>query len=312
MFKKITFLVLMSVISISFVFSSGLWLEKRETNYKPGEIVPTPVPIEIVKRVVMDYDVFSHQEGEPCEDMWGQYVDCELYPVYDENNIPIEYLVLAYREKSERLGMFEMLEKRKPYIYELMKLDNEMAKLDNEMAKLEREGEYLYYENKYSDITKEMEEIRIKMNDNHEYCGYGWGYISGIYELPPQISEFHNGCIPILFYYFFKALDEVKEKYNTNDVEFVCFRTFGSLGSRGWEFRAGDKWLFVTTYLEEKLGEPRWHIRIKEITPELKSLWIEEYNENYKELWKEYETDDMQGMINKTNDSIAFHSKKIV
>ncbi|MGQ9706829.1 MAG: hypothetical protein ACUVWP_07540 [bacterium] len=103
------------------------------------------------------------------------------------------------------------------------------------------------------------------------------------------MSEFHNGWIPGLFIFYYKAIDEVKKKYNTDDVEFICFRTFGSLGIRGWEFRAGDKRLFVTTYLEEKLGEPRWHILIKEITPELKSLWMEEYNDYYKELWKKYE-----------------------
>ncbi|MGQ9707062.1 MAG: hypothetical protein ACUVWP_08730, partial [bacterium] len=268
--------------------------EKKEPYYKPGEIVPTPVPVEIVKKVAIS-GLPSPTTGEPCQDMWGVYNDCNLYPVYDENNIPIEYLVLAYRERSERLGMWEMLNKIKPYIYELMKLDIERATL-------ERESYYSYSENKYSDIMKKMEDIRMRMNDNHKCSGYGWGYIEGIYELPPQMSEFHNGCIPILFIYYFKALDEVKKRYNTEDVEFICFRTFGSLGIRGWEFRAGDKRLYVTVYTEGIGGEPRGKIFINEITSEMKSFWIEEYNENYKVLWKEYESEGNEhGMINNNN-----------
>ncbi|MGQ9706830.1 MAG: hypothetical protein ACUVWP_07545 [bacterium] len=58
----------------------------------------------------------SDSDDPICNEMWGPYVDCKLYPLYDENNIPIEYFVLAYRERSERLGMWEMLDKVKPYI----------------------------------------------------------------------------------------------------------------------------------------------------------------------------------------------------
>jgi len=298
MFKKITFLFLLSVISISFVFSSGLWLEKKDKNYNTGEIIPTPVPVETVKRTVLDNGYIAPTTGEPCQDMWGIYNDCDLYPVYDENNIPIEYLVLAYRERSERLGMFDMLDKVKPYIYEYMKLVNEKAKLEIEDA------DY-YYKSISSEIEEEIKEVCKKINGNLQY---GFGFVKGIYELPPQMSEFHNGCIPGLFIFYYKAIDEVKEKYNTDDVEFICFRTLGGLGSRGWEFRAGDKRLYVTTYLEEKLGEPRWHILIKEITPDLKSLWIERYNESYKELWKKYENkSDEQGMLNRNNDSMGVY-----
>lgn len=285
----------MSVISISFVFSSGLWLEKKETNYNTGEIVPTPVPIEIVKRAVMNDNGLKLDSEDPiCNSMWGPYVDCEIYPMYDENNIPIEYLVLAYRERSERIGMWEMLEKIKPYIYELMKLDGERARI-------EREETDFNYDNRYYEIVKNIEEISKKINGNFQY---GNGFASGVYELPPRISMFLNGCIPFLFTYYYKALDEVKEKYNTDDVEFVCFRSLGISGSRGWEFRAGNKQLYVTVYLEGIGGEERGKISIKEITPELKSFWIDRYKKEYRELWKNYETDDMQGMLNRINDEM--------
>jgi len=296
MFKKITFLFLMSVISISFVFSSGLWLEKKDKNYNTGEIIPTPVPVEIVKRAVMDSNWLEVNSKDPvCNSMWGPYVDCELYPMYDDNNIPIEYLVLAYREKSERLGMFEMLEKIKPYIYEYMKLDSERADI-------EKYGHGYYdFDSRMKKINEKIEEICKIINGNLQY---GFGFANGAYELYPGISSFFNGCIPILFTYYYKAIEEVKDKYNTDDVEFICFRSLGHSGTRGWEFRAGDKRLYVMVDLEGIEGQPRGRIYIEEITPELKSFLREHYKIENRDLWKKYENSNNlrgEGDRNKTD-----------
>ena len=284
MSKYVTYIAFISLSAILFLFTSSSLASGGEPYYEPGEIVPTPVPVEVVKRAVMDSNwLKSDSEDTVCKDMWGPYVDCELYPVYDENDIPVEYLVLAYRERSERLGMFDMIERMEPYW-------SEMRKLDCEKAMIEREGGGLSENRRYIEIKKEMEDLREKNRDSR--LQYGWGYIGGIYELPPGLSQFHNGCVPLLFVYYYKAIDKLKREYNTDDVEFVCLRTLRGYGRRGWEFRVDNKRLYVSVVTGPGSGgEPRGKIYIKEMTPDMRSFLIDKYDESYRELWKKYESD---------------------
>ena len=287
--RYVTYIAIISLSAILLLCASSSLASEKEQYYEPGEIVPTPVPVEVVKRAVFSDGRLSSRPDEPNEQIWGPYVDCELYPVYDENYIPIDYMILAYRERSERIGMFDMLDRIKPYVYEYMKLDYERAEIGR--GEIYSNYGYLYKRDKLVEINKKLEEVSKKINNNSQY---GFGFIGGIYELPPRLTQFHNGCIPGLFIFYYKALDEVKREYNTEDVEFVCFRTLGHYGSRGWEFRAGDKRLYVTVSIGPvNGGEPRGKIIIKEITAELSSLWLEKYDESYRELWKEYESDDV-------------------
>jgi len=298
-------ITLMILTSLAFSYEIN-WTYEKEPYYKPGEIVPTPVPVDIVKRVVLDDGFLASTTGEPLQDMWGQYVDCELYPIYDENNIPVEYLVLAYREKSERIGMWDMIERIKPYFYEWRKIDLERVRFNEEQSNFwltrgqlldewESKRKSDEFVERYAQIEERLQKAYLLMSKNGQY---GFGFANGVYELVPRITEFHNGCIPDLFIFYNDAINRIKKEYKTDDVEFVCLRSLGLSGSRGWEFRAGDKRLYVTINLLHEANKPYGQLFIKEITPELKTFWWDDFTPalGHMEMWNKYKEDN-SGML---------------
>ena len=279
-------IAIISLSAILFLFTSSILASGGEPYYEPGEIVPSPVPVEVVKRAVM-------------EDLWSPYIDCDLFPIYDENDIPVEYLVLMYTEDTKRFdSMWEIIEWIEPYFDKWRAIDLERVAFEIEQSEFwvshrgllskeeerEKKREFLI---KATEIKERLKEAWCELID---YGKYGYGFFRGVYELYPGFTTgLHSGCIPPLFIFYKEALEKVKEEYGTDDVEFVCLRSFG-YGSRGWEFRADNKRIYASVILLGEGRKPRGRIYIKEITPDMISPYWEHYRpkEMNKDAWEKY------------------------
>lgn len=192
-----------------------------------------------------------------------------------------------------------LLERVKPLSKEWMELDNERLRLELEYMEIYTK----YNEGKLSneelinvtDTIDEQLKNTVRKRDSlyekiNNYGQYGHCFIGAYYEVAPTFT-FVNGKLPLILIFYWKIIEKIKSDYNTDKVEFICFRNYDDCGGKGVEFSVDGKRIFGTVKTNNTRFESEIDIVTMEITPDMKSNYFEIFSpsEENRKSWEKFE-----------------------